>query len=39
MELGHKSFFIEGLSGSLRSFLVVSVFLWHSNNNEGLIDF
>jgi hypothetical protein len=37
-KLSGKSFLIEGLSGSLRSFLVVSVSLWHSINDDGLVD-
>jgi hypothetical protein len=38
LQLGGESFLIEGLSGRLRSFLVVSVSLWHSNIDVGQVD-
>lgn len=38
LKLGGESFLIEGLSGRLRSFLVVSVSLWHSNIDDGQVD-
>ena len=38
VELGSESLLIEGLPGRLRSFLVVSVFLWHSFYDDGQVD-